>query len=214
MKFGKIDLRATRNAQSIVGVGNNMKKFILIGMVLGGLLLVLSGCIFDKAEGLIVYGSQDQVTKAIASNKKNIDSSTVYEAKQDGEGDNLTVFLKESDAKKMQKQQAFTKIVDSKKTEKLKELPATNGKLLLLAQGDATKISIGGKEQPVTYGGNITFGDSRAYATKIVIVPDALWDNVNAKSESIAMALMKKDAAEYLTDFKDIDRVQLADLKS
>ncbi len=33
-----------------------MKKTLLIGMVLGGLLLALSGCIFDKAKGLIVYG--------------------------------------------------------------------------------------------------------------------------------------------------------------
>lgn len=191
-----------------------MKKTLLIGMVLGGLLLALSGCIFDKAKGLIVYGGQSQVANAIASNKENVNSSTIYEAKQDGDGDNLTVFLKESDAKKMQKQQAFTKVVNSDKTEALKELPATNGKLLLLAQIDATKIQIGEKEQTVTYGGNITLGDARTYAKKIVIVPDALWNTVNAKSESVATVIMKKDASDYLADFKDIDRAQLADLKS
>ncbi|EUJ42316.1 lipoprotein BA_5634 family protein [Listeria rocourtiae] len=181
-------------------------------MILGGLLLTLSGCIFDKAKGLILYGSQDQVTSAIASNKKDIASSTIFAAKQDGDGDNLTIFLKETDAKSMQKQQAFTKVVNSDKTEVLKELPATNGNMVLLAKDNATEISIRAKKQALTYGGNITFGDARTYAKNIVIVPDNLWESVDAKSESIATVMTKKDAADYLTDFQDVDKAQLADL--
>ncbi|WP_430535393.1 lipoprotein BA_5634 family protein [Listeria rocourtiae] len=191
-----------------------MKKFLLIGMVLGGLLLVLSGCIFDKAKGLILYGSKDQVTNTIASNKKDIDSSTIFAAKQDGEDDNLTIFLKETDAKSMQKQQAFTKVVNSDKTEVLKELPATKGKMILLAKDNATEISIGAKKQALTYGGNITLGDARTYAKNIVIVPDNLWESVDAKPESVATVMTKKDAADYLTNFQDVDKAQLADLKS
>ncbi|WP_159102592.1 hypothetical protein [Listeria cornellensis] len=49
---------------------------------------------------------------------------------------------------------------------------------------------------------------------KIVIVPDALWGSIDAKSKSVATVIMKKDASDYLANFKDIDRAQLADLKS
>ncbi|MBC1501526.1 hypothetical protein HB943_13015 [Listeria weihenstephanensis] len=191
-----------------------MKKFLLIGMVLGGLLLVLSGCMFNKAKGLIVYGSNDQVAQALESNKKDVDSSQVYAVKQDGAADTLTIFLQESDAKKMQKEDVFSKIINSDETEKLKELPATNGKMLLFAKEDAAEITLDGKKQPVTYGGNVTFGDSRAYAQKIVVVPDNMWASVKAQAESIAVVTMKKDAADYITKFKDVDRVQLVDFNS
>ncbi|MBC6309832.1 hypothetical protein HCJ66_09795 [Listeria sp. FSL L7-1582] len=190
-----------------------MKKLLLISAILGGLLVVLSGCIFDKAEGIVLFGNQEKVQQAIDSNKKNVDSFQIYETKQDKQDDTLTVFLKRSDAKKMQKQQAFTKIISSDKTEALKELPATNGKMLLLAKDTASETSVGGKKVPVIYGGNITFGDTRAYADSIVLVPDDLWDSIHANRESVATVIMKKDAAEYLPDFKDVDRAQLANLE-
>lgn len=194
-----------------------MKK--LIGLSLAAVISVsaLTGCtsIFGgKANGLILYGTENQIQSQITKYKNDITENHSYEVKVLDINNQKTLVMSHTIAKNLQKQ-GLLRTVKGEETTALKDLPdVTKEKPLLFAKTEMKDIKIDNKPIAADYKGNIIIGNGRTLADSFLVVEDAYYETI--KSPEIVMGVLHfdKDPKNETVDVsKNVEKFQMVTIE-
>ena len=191
-----------------------MKKLVGIGLAAAISFGALSGCslLGEKANGVVAYGSDQQVNSIIDKNKSDIKEKNTYKMKLTTlEGKKLLVMDKKT-GKELVKKELLKKVEkdDAKAIDKL--LAVTGEQGVLFAKEKVEDVEINGTK--LKYEGNTIIGDGRSYTDMFAIVDDAVYGKVTGEEKSVGVLKMTKDPKEEMdNNRKEVEEVQLVKIK-
>lgn len=187
-----------------------MKKTILVcaSAILAGSLL--TGCsLFGKANGLILYGDEQQVSASVAQEKDKIVEESQYPIKIAKDGKEQVMILSEDTAQELVDKELLRKVVEGIKTETVTSVPeGKKGEAVLFAKKQQKELELDGQALDVSYEGNLVIGDGRAYVDKFLVVDQSNWESIEGEDKAMAVMKYKKNLSEKTTSF-DVDTNQL-----
>ncbi|WP_242217979.1 lipoprotein BA_5634 family protein [Bacillus cereus group sp. BfR-BA-01380] len=191
-----------------------MKKLVGIGLAAAISFGALSGCslLGEKANGMVTYGSEQQVTTVIDKNKSDLKEKDTYKMKLATlEGKKVLVMDKKTGEKLVKKE--LLKNVEKDNTKALDTLPTvTADQGVLFAKETIENATIDGTK--LKYEGNTIIGDARSYADMFAIVDDAVYGKVNGEEKSVGVLKFDKDPKDKIQNTtKETEAVQLVKIK-
>ncbi|PFD95648.1 hypothetical protein COE15_25595 [Bacillus cereus] len=191
-----------------------MKKLVGIGLAAAISLGALSGCslLGEKANGMVTYGSEQQINQVIDKNKSDIKEKNTYKMKLATlEGKKVLVMDKKTGEELVKKE--LIKKVEKENTKAIDKLPAvTTDQGVLFAKEEVANATIDGAK--LKYEGNTIIGDARSYADMFAIVDDAAYGKVNGEEKSVGVLKFAKDPKDKIQDTtKETEAVQLVKIK-
>ncbi|SFJ32550.1 MULTISPECIES: lipoprotein BA_5634 family protein [unclassified Bacillus (in: firmicutes)] len=191
-----------------------MKKLVGIGLAAAISFGALSGCslLGEKANGIVTYGSEQQINTVITKNKSDIKEKDTYKMKLATlEGKKVLVMDKKT-GEELVKKELIKKVEkdDTKALDKLPTVTADQG--VLFAKETVENAKIDGTK--LKYKGNTIIGDARSYADMFAIVDDAAYGKVNGEEKSVGVLKFDKDPKDKIQDTtKEAEAVQLVKIK-
>ncbi|WP_454052394.1 lipoprotein BA_5634 family protein [Clostridium sp. Marseille-Q7071] len=191
-----------------------MKKIIKLLFISLLSMSLLTGCsltdkILSKANGVALYGSQQQVENTIEKYKKELKSETSYKIKVANIDDKKLMVLNKTTTEAFIKQGVFKKVDKDDNAETLKSLPAvTSDTGVLFAKNNIENLMINDKKLNVKYEGNTIIGDGRVYVDMFAIVDDSIWKTIDSEEKTIGLLEFNKDPKHEMINFN----VELAQL--
>ncbi|KEK23061.1 lipoprotein BA_5634 family protein [Bacillus gaemokensis] len=191
-----------------------MKKLVGIGLAAAISFGVLSGCslLEEKANGMVTYGSEQQVNKVINKNKSDIKEKNTYKMKLATLNDKKVLVMDKKTGEELVKKELIKK-VEKDNTKAIDKLPAvTADQGVLFAKEEVANATIDGAK--LKYEGNTIIGDARSYADMFAIVDDAAYGKVNGEEKSVGVLKFDKDPKDKIQDTtKETEAVQLVKIK-
>ncbi|MGE8204945.1 lipoprotein BA_5634 family protein [Heyndrickxia sp. NPDC080065] len=191
-----------------------MKKLLSVcvtAMLAGSLL---TGCSetkekFTKANGVVLYGDQNQVENIFDQEKEDLKEKAEYKIKVADAGDQKVMILDETTAKALVDKDLFKEVKKDDETEAISSLPEVKkGNAVLFAKEEVNELNLDEKKLKVSYEGNKIIGDGRSYVDMFLIVDDNEWSSINGEKKTMGMIKYEKDPKKKMIDFK-VDTVQL-----
>ncbi|MGG3522805.1 lipoprotein BA_5634 family protein [Bacillus pseudomycoides] len=191
-----------------------MKKLVRIGLAAVISLGALSGCsLLAKENGIIAYGSEQQVTTVIDKNKNDIKEKNTYKMKLTILEDKKVLVMDKKTGEELVKKGLLKKVDKDDDTKAIDKLPAvTSDQGVLFAKEKVENVTIDGAK--LKYEGNTIIGHNRAYADMFAIVDDAAYENVKGEEKSVAVLRYDKNPKNELINYKGADRTQLVEIKN
>ncbi|MEI4711854.1 lipoprotein BA_5634 family protein [Bacillus cereus] len=191
-----------------------MKKLVGIGLAAAISLGALSGCslLGEKANGVVAYGSDQQVNSIIDKNKSDIKEKNTYKMKLTTlEGKKLLVMDKKTGEELVKKE--LLKKVEKNDAKAIDKLPAVTGEQgVLFAKEKVENAEMNGTK--LKYEGNTIIGDGRSYTDMFAIVDDATYGKVTGEEKSVGVLKMTKDPKKEMNNNrKEAEEVQLVKIK-
>lgn len=175
-----------------------MKKLVGIGLAAAISFGALSGCslLGEKANGLVLYGTEQQVQQIADKNKTEVKEKDVYKMKLATlEGKKVLVMDKKTGEELVKKE--LLKKVENEDTKAINKLPAvTADQGILFAKEKVGNATIDGAK--LKYEGNTIIGDGRQYVDMFAIVDDAAYGNVKGEEKSVGVLKFDKDPSKEL----------------
>ncbi|MBU3179389.1 hypothetical protein KPL47_24235 [Clostridium estertheticum] len=194
-----------------------MKKLLGIGLAIAISLgaLPLSGCslLGAKANGLIFYGSQQQINTSIDKNKSDIKEKNIYKMKLVIlEGKKVLVMDKKT-GEELVKKELLKKVGNENDTKAIDKLPTVTAEQgVLFAKGEVKDTTIDGTK--LKYEDNTFIGDGRTYADMFAIVDDAAYGNVKGKEKYVGVLKLNKDPKKEMGELSTVaEAVQMVKIK-
>ncbi|WP_461614539.1 lipoprotein BA_5634 family protein [Clostridium sp. Marseille-QA1073] len=191
-----------------------MKRFIKLLSISLLSMSLLTGCsltdkILSKANGVALYGSQQQIENTIEKYKEELKSETSYEIKVAEIDDKKLMVLNKTTAEAFIKRGIFKKVDKNDNTETLKSLPTvTSDTGILFAKNNVENLMINDKKLNVKHEGNIIIGDGRVYVDMFAIVDDSIWKTIDREEKTIGLLEFNKDPKHEMINF-DVELAQL-----
>lgn len=191
-----------------------MKKIIKLLSISLLSMSLLTGCsltnkILSKANGVALYGSQQQVENTIEKYKKELKSETSHEIKVTEIDDKKLMILNRTTAEEFIKRGILKKVDKDDNTETLKSLPAvTSDTGVLFAKNNIENLMVNGKKLNAKYEGNTIIGDGRVYVDMFAIVDDSIWKTIDGEEKTIGLLEFNKDPKHEMINF-DVELAQL-----
>lgn len=194
-----------------------MKKTILGILTMVMAIFALSGCnMFAKANGVILYGDEAQVLKAIETEQGK--KRKPVEVEQYGvkivTKDNWDIMImKEETAQSLLKKKLISEITNQEKgkTEAISSLPkVVKGDALLLTKEKSPEIEL--ENLNINYEGNLIIGDGRAYVDMFLIVNDEDWAALTGTEKEMAVVKYDKDPSADGLSY-DVEQFQLVQIQ-
>lgn len=191
-----------------------MKKVIKLLSISLLSMSLLTGCsltdkILSKANGVALYGSQQQIENTIEKYKKELKSETSHEIKVTEIDNKKLMIINKTTAEEFIKRGIFKKVDKDDNTETLKSLPAvTSDTGVLFAKNNIENLMINDKKLNVKYEGNTIIGDGRVYVDMFAIVDDSIWKTIDGEEKTIGLLEFNKDPKHELINF-DVELAQL-----
>lgn len=187
-----------------------MKKTILVcasAMLAGSLL---TGCsLFEKANGLILYGDEQQVSESVTQEKDKIVEENQYPIKIAKDGEEEVMILSEGTAQELVDKELLRTVVKGIETEAVTSVPeGEKGGAVLFAKKQQEELKLDGQALDVSYEGNVVIGDGRSYVDKFLVVDQSNWASIEGEDKTMAVLKYKKNLSEKATAF-DVDTSQL-----
>ncbi|EEK71056.1 MULTISPECIES: lipoprotein BA_5634 family protein [Bacillus] len=191
-----------------------MKKLVGIGLAAAIAFGALSGCslLGEKANGLVLYGTEDQVQQIADKNKKDVKEKDVYKMKVATlEGKKVLVMDKKTGEELVKKEllKKVDKNDDTKAIDKLPTVTAEQG--VLFAKEKVENATFDGAK--LKYEGNTIIGDGRSYGDMFAIVDDAAYGNVKGEEKSVGILKFDKDPSKELPGANGVEASQLVKIK-
>ncbi|WP_163255482.1 lipoprotein BA_5634 family protein [Bacillus tropicus] len=191
-----------------------MKKLVGIGLAAAISFGALSGCslLGEKANGVVAYGSDQQVNSIIDKNKSDIKEKNTYKMKLTTlEGKKLLVMDKKTGEELVKKE--LLKKVEKNDAKAIDKLPAVTGEQgVLFAKEKVENAEMNGTK--LKYEGNTIIGDGRSYTDMFAIVDDATYGKVTGEEKSVGVLKMTKDPKKEMNNNrKEAEEVQLVKIK-
>lgn len=191
-----------------------MKKVlsVCIAAVLAGFML--TGCsaikeAFQKANGVILYGDQQQIEDSIQKEKDDLIEKDEYTIKVVQNGEKKILILNENTAKDLVKKELLKKVTNETDTEPITVLPEViKGKAILYAKQKGEEVNLEGMNLEVSYEGNKVIGDGRRYMDMFLIVNEDDFSAIKGIEKTMGIIKYDKDPDKKLPGF-DVEQVQL-----
>lgn len=191
-----------------------MKKVlsVCIAAVLAGFML--TGCsaikeAFQKANGVILYGDQQQIEDSIQKEKDDLIEKDEYTIKVVQNGEKKILILNENTAKDLVKKELLKKVTNETDTEPITALPEViKGKAILYAKQKGEEVHLEGMNLEVSYEGNKVIGDGRRYVDMFLIVNEDDFSAIKGIEKTMGIIKYDKDPDKKLPGF-DVEQVQL-----
>lgn len=194
-----------------------MKKYlsVCVTAVLAGFML--TGCsgikeVFQKANGVILYGDQQQIEDSIQKEKDDLIEKDEYMIKVVQNGEKKILILNENTAKDLVKKELLKKVTNETEVEPITALPeVTKGKGVLFAKQKTEEVHLEGMNlevSEVSYEGNKVIGDGRHYVDMFLIVNEDDFSAIKGIEKTMGIIKYNKDPDKKLPGF-DVEQVQL-----
>lgn len=170
--------------------GYSMKKLVTGLWTVTLVATVLTGCgLFAKANGVILYGDQQEITANVKKEKEKVIESTTYDLKiVEQEGKRIMVLTEETAQALLQKK-LIRQIIDpaKTKTKAISSLPKmAKGEGILFAKQKPASLDLVEGIQ-AKYEGNLVIGEGRVYTDMFLIVQKKDWENVAGVDKQMAI---------------------------
>ncbi|WP_102272634.1 lipoprotein BA_5634 family protein [Cytobacillus massiliigabonensis] len=190
-----------------------MRKILSVCMTAILASSMITGCsaikdVFEKANGVILYGDQQQITDSIKQEQNDLIKKDEYAIKVVENGGKKILLLNEKTAKDLVEKELIKKVTNETDTEPITSLPkVTKGKGVLFAKQKA-EVHLDGMQLDVSYEGNKVIGDGRRYVDMFLIIDDADFSVIKGDEKAMGIIKYDKDPAKKLPGF-DVEQVQL-----
>lgn len=187
-----------------------MKKTLSVcaAAIMAGTLM--TGCsLFQKANGIILYGDEVKVAEALEQEKEEFIGESQYPIKIVAEAGEWMMVLSEETAQAIADKELLREVTSGDKTKAISSVAKlSEGEAVVYAKNEQEQLNLDGQNLKASYGGNSIIGDGRAYVEKFLIVDDADWPKIEGEEKFMAIMEYKKDPSIKLMDF-DVDDTQL-----
>lgn len=187
-----------------------MKKTLsmCVAAVVAGSLM--TGCsLISKANGIILYGNESEIIKALEQEKGEFIDEHRYKIKVIEEEEGRMMVLSEETAQAIVEKELLRKVTKGRETEAMTSVAKlSKGEAIVYAETEPEKLNSDGISLKTIYGGNSVIGDGRAFVDKFLIVDDSDWVKIEGKAKSMAIMEYDEDPSIKLMDF-DVDDSQL-----
>lgn len=187
-----------------------MKKSLLTGVSMVVLGLTLTGCsLFPKANGIILYGDEQQITDSLDQEKENLIEEEQFTIKLADEEEQRIMIMNEETAHALIEKGLIMKVKNANESEAISSIPElAQGESILFAKEVRNEISIEGQSFDVKYEANNIIGDGRIYVDMFLIVDDTDWPSIKGKEKTLAIMEYKSDPSDRMGLF-DVEGTQL-----
>lgn len=195
-----------------------MKKGIIITVVtviiigiaaVGAFFVAFNGLFHREAKGLILYGSDKQLSESKKIQAKNIENS--YETKVKIIDKDLMI-IREKDMNEFCKHQIVNELKDDGQSEVVSQMKSAKETPVYYGKDSKTTIDIAGKKLKVTSGGDVIIGNSRIFNKGYVVVSDSEYKEFKTNESGMMLLKLKKAADKEITNC-NYEQVQLVDIK-
>ncbi|WP_216700711.1 lipoprotein BA_5634 family protein [Priestia filamentosa] len=175
---------------------------------------LMSGCsatkdAFQKANGVILYGNQQQISDALNQDKKDIKEKDEYTIKVAEDGKQDMMILDKTTAKALVEKKLLKEVTKDNDTEAITSLPkVTKDTNALFAKQEVKEMNLAGQNSKIIYGGNKIIGDGRSYVDEFLIVDDSQFTAIKGTEKKMAVIKYDKNPDKKLSKF-NVDEVQL-----
>lgn len=191
-----------------------MKKLVGIGLAAAISLGALSGCslLGEKANGLVLYGTEEQVQQITDKNKNEVKEKDVYKMKLTTLENKKVLVMDKKTGEELVKKELLQKVEKGDNTKAIDKLPAVTAEEgVLFAKEKVENATLDGAK--LKYEGNTIIGDGRSYADMFAIVDDATYGNVKGDEKSVGVLKFDKDPSKELPGKNGIEASQLVKIK-
>ncbi len=191
-----------------------MKKLVGIGLAAAISFGALSGCslLGEKANGFVLYGTEEQVAQIADKNKKEVKEKDVYKMKLTTLEDKKVLVMDKKTGEELVKKELLKKVDEKDDTKPLDKLPAVTAEQgVLFAKDKVENATIDGAK--LKYEGNTIIGSGRAYADMFAIVDDATYGNVKGEEKSVGVLKFDKDPSKEFPGKNGVEAAQLVTIK-
>ncbi|MBM6646704.1 lipoprotein BA_5634 family protein [Bacillus sp. RIT 809] len=191
-----------------------MKKLVGIGLAAAISFGALSGCslLGEKANGFVLYGTEEQVAQIADKNKKEVKEKDMYKMKLTTLEDKKVLVMDKKTGEELVKKELLKKVGKDENTKPLDKLPAvTADQGVLFAKDKVENATIDGAK--LNYEGNTIIGSGRAYADMFAIVDDATYGNVKGEEKSVGVLKFDKDPSKEFPGKNGVEAAQLVTIK-
>ncbi|QWU47376.1 MULTISPECIES: lipoprotein BA_5634 family protein [Bacillus] len=191
-----------------------MKKLVGIGLAAAISFGALSGCslLGEKANGFVLYGTEEQVQQIADKNKKEVKEKDVYKMKLTTLEDKKVLVMDKKTGEELVKKELLQKVDEKDDTKSLDKLPAVTAEQgVLFAKNKIENATIDGAK--LKYEGNTIIGSGRAYADMFAIVDDATYSNVKGEEKSVGVLKFDKDPSKEFPGKNGVEGAQLVKIK-
>ena len=187
-----------------------MKKSLLTGVSMVVLGLIVTGCsLFPKANGIILYGDEQQITDSLDQEKENLIEEEQFKIKLNEEKEQRIMIMNEETAHALIEKGLIMEVKNANKSEAIGSIPElSEGESILFAKEERNEISIEGQSFDVKYEGNNIIGDGRIYVDMFLIVDDKDWPSIKGEEKTLAIMEYKSDPSDRMGLF-DVEGTQL-----
>jgi hypothetical protein len=191
-----------------------MKKLVGIGLAAAISFGALSGCslLGEKANGFVLYGTEEQVAQIADKNKKEVKEKDVYKMKLTTLEDKKVLVMDKKTGEELVKKELLKQVDkkdDTKAIDKLPTVTAEQG--VLFAKDKVENATLDGAK--LNYEGNTIIGSGRAYADMFAIVDDATYRNVKGEEKSVGVLKFDKDPSKEFPGKNGVEAAQLVTIK-
>ncbi|MBB4826416.1 hypothetical protein HNO89_003676 [Sporosarcina luteola] len=173
-------------------------------------VLVLSGCsMFAQANGVILYGEEEEIAKAVEKEKDKAKEEEQHEIKIFTEDNRQIMILTEETTQSLIKKKLIKEITNQEKatTKAISSLPSVSkGEALLFTKEESHELGIDNVN--ISYEGNLVIGDGRTYADKFLIVNNDDWNSFGGTKKTMAILKYDKDPSANGLRY-DVEKTQL-----
>lgn len=189
-----------------------MKKLLIVFLTTLIVASILTGCnMFAKANGVILYGEEQQIIDSLEREKDDLAKEDQYKIKvMENDGQQIIVLTDET-VQTLIKKKLIKEITNQEKgkTKAISSLSnVAEGEGILFAKKEPAALNLEGKGLNVEYEGNLIIGEGRAYGDMFLIVNDADFDSIKGTEKMMALLEYDKDPSADGLDY-DVEKTQL-----
>ncbi|MED0959824.1 lipoprotein BA_5634 family protein [Bacillus paramycoides] len=191
-----------------------MKKLVGIGLAAAISFGALSGCslLGEKANGFVLYGTEEQVQQIADKNKKEVKEKDMYKMKLTTLEDKKVLVMDKKTGEELVKKELLRKVDKNDDTKAIDKLPAVTAEQgVLFAKDKVENATLDGAK--LNYEGNTIIGSGRAYADMFAIVDDATYGNVKGEEKSVGVLKFDKDPSKEFPGKNGVEGAQLVTIK-
>ncbi|CAM3993405.1 MULTISPECIES: lipoprotein BA_5634 family protein [Bacillus] len=191
-----------------------MKKLVGIGLAAAISFGALSGCslLGEKANGFVLYGTEEQVQQIADKNKKEVKEKDMYKMKLTTLEDKKVLVMDKKTGEELVKKELLRKVDKNDDTKAIDKLPAVTAEQgVLFAKEKVENATLDGAK--LNYEGNTIIGSGRAYADMFAIVDDATYGNVKGEEKSVGVLKFDKDPSKEFPGKNGVEGAQLVTIK-
>ncbi|MGR3775656.1 lipoprotein BA_5634 family protein [Bacillus paramycoides] len=191
-----------------------MKKLVGIGLAAAISFGALSGCslLGEKANGFVLYGTEEQVQQIADKNKKEVKEKDMYKMKLTTLEDKKVLVMDKKTGEELVKKELLRKVDKNDDTKAIDKLPAVTAEQgVLFAKEKVENATLDGAK--LNYEGNTIIGSGRAYADMFAIVDDATYGHVKGEEKSVGVLKFDKDPSKEFPGKNGVEGAQLVTIK-